>query len=285
MKHSILAVALLALAASAAHADSVALDYRATDPSCINASRFADEVSAKLGFVPWQAAASSKIRVRVEKDGKQFSGSVINVDGSSKVIEDATCDAVTSKLALTVAGAIDPASAKPDAPRPAPQPAGQPAAPAASAPAADGTFPVTFASAEGRRIDISLNTGGGYGYAAGKTVVTAYYEGVCTTPCTRRMPQGRHYLTFHDPDSGARAGDAFLIDGPTNLTLQHKSQRGKRIGWLTAGLIVTGASLGGGYVIGGTGGILLASLGGGFGTGMLIMPLLIPDTFTVTRSP
>src|SRR5215831_2631481 len=57
MKHSLLAVALLAAAASPASADKFALDYRATDPSCIDAGRFADEVSAKLGFVPWDPSA------------------------------------------------------------------------------------------------------------------------------------------------------------------------------------------------------------------------------------
>jgi hypothetical protein len=281
MKHTVTVLALVALAASprAAHADNVALDYRASDASCIDASRFADEVSAKLGFVPWKAAASAKIRVRIDKDGNHFTGSVLNTDGTSKIVDGATCAQVTSNLAVTVAGAVDP-SALQGATKPTPAPA------PAAAPAADNKIPVTFESADGRRIDISLNVGGGTGVASnGTAVVTNFYEGLCTTPCTARLPAGRQYVTFQDPDARAFGGDRFLIDGPTKITLHHKSRKGARRGWFLGGLALTAAGAVGAFGIGGTGGIVLGTTAASLGiTGMMI-PLFIHDTFTTERSP
>ena len=185
MKHSFFALTLLAMTASAAAADSVALDYRASDASCIDAARFADEVSAKLGFVPFNTTASAKIRVRVEKDGNRFTGSVINVDGTSKVVDGATCAAVTSSLAVTVAGAVDATALEGGIKAAAPQPQ-QPAS-------NDNKIPVTFSADDGRRVDIALNTGGGVGAASnGMTRVRAASRHTIarTWACARRRWRG-----------------------------------------------------------------------------------------------
>jgi hypothetical protein len=279
MKHMFSLFVVVALASPALADDAVvALDYRADDASCIDASRFADEVSAKLGFVPWNAAAPAKIKVRVEKDGGQFTGSVRNVDGTAKMIDGPTCAAVTSKLAITVAGAMDSTGGKlvaAETPPPAPPPATD-----------DGKFAVTFASTEGRRIDVSLNTGGGTGVASnGTAVVTNFYEGLCTTPCSARLPKGRQYLTFKDPDSRSFGGDAFLIDGPTKIALTHKSRSGARRGWFIGGLVVTGVGVGGFAALGTSlGGILLGTTGVSIGIPMMMLPLFINDTFTATTS-
>jgi hypothetical protein len=278
MKHWFSVLALVAMTASAAAADSsLALDYRASDASCIDAARFADEVAAKLGFVPFKATASAKIRVRVERDGDHFTGSVINIDGTSKIIDGATCAAVTSKLAVTVAGAVDSSAlvgAKAPPPPPAP-PAG-----------ADSKIPVTFESDDGRRIDVSVNVGGGTGVASnGTAVVTNFYEGLCTTPCTARLAAGRQYVTFQDPDARAFGGERFLLDGPTKITLHYESRSGARRGWFFGSLALTAASVAGGYVIGGAPGIVLGTTGASLGlTGMMI-PLFLHDTFTTTRTP
>lgn len=284
MKHLVLALLSVVATASSAAADRVALDYKANHTSCIDATRFADEVSAKLGFVPWDAKAPARIRVRIDKDGDQFTGTFRNSDGSSKIVDGATCAQVTSSLAVTVAGAVDDASTVTggvvgglvggvEATEP-------------PAPPTDDKVPVTFASADGRRIDISLNTGGGIGRAGnGQTVVANYYEGLCTSPCTARLPRGRHFLLFQDPDSASAGGDRFLIDEPTTITLHHKSRRGLRRGLFATGVIATGASIVGGIALGGAGGILLASLGGGMGLGVMISPLMLHDTFTATRTP
>jgi hypothetical protein len=278
MKHLLTAhVLVLAAAASAAADDRIALDYKTTDASCIDAARFADEVSAKLGFVPWDAAARATIRVRVDKDGALFMGSFRNSDGTSKIIDGQSCAQVTASLATTVAAAVDDTT----------QAHGKlVGVDRSKQPPSDGKIPVTFASADGRRIDISLNTGGGVGRASnGATVVANYYEGLCTSPCTAHLPPGRHFLMFQDPDSSSVGGDRFLLDAPTTLTLHHRSRKGTRRTLFGAGLAITGASLVGGLLIGGTGGILLGSLGGSVGLGTLIAPAFVHDTFTTTRTP
>jgi hypothetical protein len=280
MKHLLSAlVFVVAAAAPAAAEHRIALDYKATHASCIDASRFADEVSAKLGFVPWDAAAPAKIRVRVEKDGAQFTGTFRNRDGTSKIFDGVTCAQVTASLATTVAGAVDETSYVTGGV------IGGDVAKQAQ-PAPDGKIPVTFESADGRRIDISLNTGGGVGRASdGATMVANYYEGLCTSPCTTLLPQGRHFLLFQDPDSASAGGDRFLIDSPTTITLHHKSRKGARRGFFASGVAITGASIIGGILIGGAGGTLLASIGGGVGLGTMMMPLFMHDTFTTTQAP
>jgi hypothetical protein len=280
MKHLLSALVIVAAAASPGAADRIALDYRATDPSCIDAARFADEVSARLGFVPWNAAARAKVQVRVGRDGTQFTGTFVNSDGRAKVIDGATCAQVTTSLAVTVAGALDTApagvlgslagSSPPRPRRPAPS---------------DGKIPVTFASADGRRIDISLNIGGGVGSASnGQTVVANYFEGLCTSPCTARLPQGRHYLLFQDPDSASAGGDRFLIDEPTTITLHHKSRKGLRRGLFATGVALGAASIVG-FMKGGTVGIVGGSLAASFGLSFMIGPAFVHDTFTTTRTP
>ena len=272
MKHVAFALIVVAALAAPAAADRIQLDYRADDPSCIDAERFADEVSAKLGFVPWDATASAKVRVRIDREGSQYTGSFLNSDGRSKVIDGASCAQVTSSLAVTVAGALDKS---------------EPThlIGALRAPAGDGKVPVKFVSADGRRIDVSLNVGGGVGTAStGATVVANYYEGLRTSPCTARLARGRHFLLFQDPDSSSAGGDRFMIDEPTTITLHHKSRKGLRRGLFATGVVLTGASVVGAFVIGGAGGAVLGGLGGGFGLGFMISPLFLHDTFTTTRS-
>ena len=54
-----------------AAAEPVALDYQAHGDGCIDAGQFADEVAAKLGFVPWTTSAAATIYVRVRVSGCQ----------------------------------------------------------------------------------------------------------------------------------------------------------------------------------------------------------------------
>jgi hypothetical protein len=180
-------------------------------------------------------------------------------------------------LAITVAGAVDASALD----------GGVKAAPPARAPASgDNKVPVTFSSADGRRIDISLNTGGGVGTASnGMSVVTNFYEGLCTTPCTAQLPRGRQYLTFQDPESRSAGGDRFLIDGPTNITLHHKSRKGARRGWFFGGLALTAASTFVLFKADGAGGIVAGTTGASLGLAAMMLPLFLHDTFTVERNP
>ncbi|NVB81256.1 MAG: hypothetical protein HOV81_22865, partial [Kofleriaceae bacterium] len=220
-------VLFVVLAARAAAADPIALDYKAEDASCIDASRFADEVSAKLGFVPWGANAPATIRVRVTHDGAQFSGSVKNVDGTAKIIDGATCAEVTSNLAVTVAAAVDQ----------------RPATPAKESAPGDDMVPVTFESVEGRRIDVRLGAGSVAVSASGDRIIADIRAGVCTTPCSARLPRGRQYLSFSDPDEQMSGQDRFMFDGPATITIGRKSRHGTRVGFFIAGVALAGASV------------------------------------------
>lgn len=276
---------VVVVAASRAVAAPVALDYAASDASCIDAARFSDEVSAKLGFVPWDPNAESNIKIRVSRDGNQFTGTFRNVDGSAKMIDGKTCADVTASLVLTVATAVDTTPKRAVA-------VGRVVQPPPPDLRGDGRVPVTFQSTDGRRVSIAVQNGAGFGVASnGVAVAAAYYEGLCTSPCTAGLPHGRNYLTFTDPDDASIGGGNYLIDRPTTLSLTHQSRRGTRIGLVVGGAAATalgglwlasadctGGSSCGGAVAGGT---VLASLG----LTSMLLALFIHDTFKVDQSP
>src|SRR5690606_21451362 len=139
-------------AAAPLAADPVALDYRAPDPSCIDAGRFADEVSAKLGFVPWgdESTNPRTIRIRVEREDEQFTGWFRNADGSAKSFEGATCGDVTANLVVTVAAALDRVPTAP--------PSNAPGNAVVYGELAD-RIPVTFRSVDGTAIDVAIKYG------------------------------------------------------------------------------------------------------------------------------
>jgi len=244
------------------------------------AESFSLDYTAKLGFMPWDKS-SAAIKIRIEKDGAQFTGTFRNVDGNAKVLDGATCQDVTASLVVTVAAAVDrnPARAE-KAPPPAPPPV---AAPSIAA----GLIPVMFRTTDGGRVDVSRNTGTGMGQASnGTTVYASYFDTVCTSPCTAGLPTGRSYLRFTDPDSGSIYGDGYVIDKPTQITLTHKSRHGTRMKALVTGIVLTGLgvtalALGSDSALG----IVSGSLGIGLGIPVMMLPLWIPDTFTATQSP
>ncbi|HEY3804916.1 MAG TPA: hypothetical protein VGL61_20030 [Kofleriaceae bacterium] len=280
MKHFLVSIVLVAAAASAS-AKPLGLDYRAADPSCIDGARFSDEVSAKLGFVPWDPQATDRIRIRVEREGEQFTGTFRNVDGSAKVIDGKTCADVTSSLVVTVATAVDTSPKAP--PRAAVAPA--PPAPPTVVHLDGGLIPVTFRAVDGRRLSISAQKASGYGVTSNGTgIAAAYFEDLCTSPCTAGLPNGRSYLTFADPDDSSFGGGKYLIDRPTTITLTHKSRHGVRMGLFIGGLAATGLGAfaltqsGLGPVLGGS--LLLST-----GITAMIATLWVHDTFEATQSP
>ncbi|MDX2090015.1 MAG: hypothetical protein SFX73_19315 [Kofleriaceae bacterium] len=249
-----------------------ALDFRAADPSCIDGERFADEVSAKLGFVPWDARAKEALRIRIDREGARFTGTFRNADGTAKIVDGATCAEVTSSLAVTVAAAIDPNAAP-----------GATAAPPRAR--EDGRIAVTFTSLDNQRVDVALNNVGGIASANGHSVVANYFEGLCTSPCTTYLPPGRHHLRFVDPDTNAVRYDRFLIDSPTTIAVKHKSNRGLRRGLFVGGTL---AAVAGTVLLIGGDGVMMKGLGGlsmAFGGAAMVSPLMIPDTFQTSRSP
>ncbi len=187
----------LRLAARIAAADPVVLDYHASANGCSDAARFADEVSTKLGFVPWSPSASASIYVRVERDGEHFTGSVRNRDGSAKIIDGASCDEVIDSLATSIAADLS----------------GR----------ADDKIAVTFAAADGGPLAVALRTGTAYGHTGkGLAVTEAYFEDLCTSPCTARVARGDRYLSFEA--DGANGGGRF-----TSTSRRRSRQRARAV--------------------------------------------------------
>ncbi|MCP4449184.1 MAG: hypothetical protein GY811_28210, partial [Myxococcales bacterium] len=102
---------------SASGESSLALDYDAKPKGCPDADRFADEVSSKLGFVPWNDAASDKLRVRITEDSGEIVATLELPDGGSKVLRDSTCRRLLSSLAAATAVALDSGGSAPSQPQ------------------------------------------------------------------------------------------------------------------------------------------------------------------------
>ena len=267
MKH-IIPLWIIAAAAPAA-AGHLALDNRADDATCIDAARFADEVAAKVGFVPWDASAATSVHVRVARDGDAFTGTFSNVDGNTKQVAGATCLEVRSSLVITVAAAVDTEVA---APR------GKVTAPVA---ADDSKVEVTFASNIGRMIDVSRRSGNARN-SRERDIVATYYDDVCTTPCSARMPRGRQYLSFRDPDTGASATLQVSLDRPVAVTVDRKSHRWKRIIGYSVGGTLTGLGVAGFATESHE---LLSGIGIGVGVIWIIGALVEHDGISATSAP
>ncbi len=291
-----LVIALLVSFAGVAAADPVALDYRAAGGDCIDAGRFADEVSAKLGFVPWRAEAAATVRVRVERDGNHFTGTLRNTDGTAKIVDGATCAEVTANLVITAAVALDHSAA------PVSPPAPPPPAPVAAAPAPANTddVPVRFVSEAGGQTAFSMRAATGFGVASdGTQIASVLLSDLCTGPCAARVPRGDHFIVALDDEFlGARGGEQFHFDGPTTITAVPHSHRVARLTCLAIGVALAAV---GAYALssafdtsadvanGGQGinttNLTLGSLGLAIGSTLMLAPLWIHDSFTFRSSP
>ncbi|HUJ61131.1 MAG TPA: hypothetical protein VLX92_21655 [Kofleriaceae bacterium] len=95
---------LLGLPASARAA--AALDYAASEP-CPSKLRFADEVTAKLGFSPWGEAGPT-VRVRIQAaDGGGFIGTLASPNDHERHFAADSCRKVADLLVTAVAIALD----------------------------------------------------------------------------------------------------------------------------------------------------------------------------------
>ena len=259
----------LGLAARIASADPVTLDYRTSADTCSDGKRFADEVSTKLGFVPWSPSAAASVFVRVERDGEHFTGSVRNRGGSSKIVDAATCGEVVDSLAASVAANIT-GHAEPSQ-------------------VADDKVAVTFVSGDDSRPAVGLRTGNAYGSTSkGATVSATVFEDLCTSPCTTRVARGDRELSFN-ADNAAGYGQ-FHFDQPVTITATRKSRHDLRTAIVLTGLamVVAGVAAiesdsqpfadGGPAPILGTIGISVGAIG-------MFGSTLIPDTFTLASAP
>ncbi len=263
-----------------AAADPVALDYQAHGDGCIDAGQFADEVAAKLGFVPWTTSAAATIYVRVDRDRDHYTGAFRNRDGSSKIIDAASCSAVTDSLAMTVAIALDGRDEHPPATvTPAPALAATP----------DNTLPVTFESADRSAIAIALRAGTEYGTTSkGVAVSGSYYTDLCTTPCTARVLLGERALAF--AGDGVRGHYELDVERPLTITATRKRRTTTRGAVFAAGLL---SALGGATAIDrdsasfehGGATSALGTLAITVGVLAMILGPNIPDTYTYATAP
>ncbi len=212
---------------------AVGLDFHAAKgvSGCLSGDRFADEVSAKLGFVPWDAYATTAVRIRIVKDGDEAVGTLEQPDGSSKVLRAATCAALGDALVSAVTVALD---------RPA----------VVSGVAAgtttgglglrtltrdtpvDDNVRVRLRVPSGRKlrlmhvIDSTVAYGGGWMMAASTT------SSLCTAPCETTLPRGDLQLVVVDEATKTyeRAGTSLTVNSTLDVDYLSRAdvRRGNR---------------------------------------------------------
>jgi len=112
--------AALALAALTSTARAARLDYKAP-ARCPSQKRFADEVTARLGFSPWSGeGATVHVQIGVEKD--QFVGSLARDQANPRRFVADSCRKLTDLLVTATAVVVDRSDAPaPRSARPAPR--------------------------------------------------------------------------------------------------------------------------------------------------------------------
>lgn len=202
-----LALPCVARANSPAREPRLSLDYQAQPEGCPSGARFSDEVSSRLGFVPWEEGSPDTLRVRIHLDGEELVASMELPDGSSKVLRAPSCREVSAALAAAVAVALD--TVEPElVPQPQPQPAARPAVREESFETA--TVHVRSQKAGTR---ISLITQRAV-YSRGTRAKA--YETLCFAPCSFEIEPG--YRELEISDSGPRKTVAFeLVEGDNYL--------------------------------------------------------------------
>lgn len=106
MNHLVTVSTLLGLA-SAAAADTVRLDYAARGTGCPDSGRFRDEVAARVGAQPFDDAALSVVRVRIEPDAAGYAGTLETHGATPRTFRDAECTALAETIASTLATRLD----------------------------------------------------------------------------------------------------------------------------------------------------------------------------------
>ena len=201
-RHLGLSVALVLAAVTGAHAQSQAelalkLDYQAVVKGCPSSDRFADEVSAKLGFVPWNALASDSIRVRITKDKTDLVGTIEQPDGTSKVLRAASCAKLDEALVSAIAVALDQTTT-----------IGMVATPREERQDerrlrrldrdTDKLVTIELKSRDGRELEISRVLSSTVLYTYNARAAAISFEKICKAPCSAQLPPGTHTFLVRD---------------------------------------------------------------------------------------
>lgn len=245
----LLLVLVLTAMASTSHADTqVALDYHAKVKGCPSADRFADEVAAKLGFVPWDPQASTAVRVRIASDSGQLVGTIEQPDGTSKVLRADTCAQLSEALVAAIGVALDRTPAAAPAPKAKPE---ERRLQKLERDDGDTIVTVQLRSKDARELEISrvLSNTMVYGYNARAALIE--YEKVCKAPCTAKLPEGTHTLIVRDVANDMAVAQEATLKVNSTLELEYTSRADvrrttrSRTGWgltlgFVAGTIATG---------------------------------------------
>ena len=105
--NQLVTIATLFGLAGAAAADTVRLDYAARGTACPDSGRFRDEVAARVGTQPFDDAALSVVRVRIEPDGAGYAGTLETQGATPRTFHDGECTALAETIASTLATRLD----------------------------------------------------------------------------------------------------------------------------------------------------------------------------------
>ncbi len=200
---------------------SMVLDYEATAEGCPDAGRFADEVSSKLGFVPWNGQALSTLRIRIRAEGGELVGTLELPDGSSKILRDSTCAPLFSALATAASVALDSASA-------AAAPVQNPAQ--ITAPASRKATVHVGTSDGGLSVSI-INSRMAMVGSNGVSAVGVSWTELCVAPCTFQLEPGRHEIAISGRGPVASRKLNIVADKDTYLTAEAGSSGLYYAGW------------------------------------------------------
>lgn len=83
------------------------LTYAPAPTGCLSADEFADEVSAKLGYVPWTKAGEHRLAVAFAKTKDGYQGTVTLNDGRAKQVAGPTCKLAADALVVVTTVLIE----------------------------------------------------------------------------------------------------------------------------------------------------------------------------------
>ncbi len=74
---------------------------------------------------------------------------------------------------------------------------------------------VKFDAPHGDRIDVSMRDAYAISFSG-----AVFMRNLCTTPCAVKVPKGRHFFVFNDPDTNAVSGGNYLLDAPSTISMR-----------------------------------------------------------------
>jgi len=212
----LLSVLVPHLVAHAQDARTARLDYDAPD-GCLDAARFADEVAARVGRVPFADDAEATLRVRAREDDGAFLVTWERAGEGVRAFRDPSCDealfAAAASLAVYFeeparAAIYGPVGMLRTEPEPEPEPDPEPS---------DGRVRVSITANEpGWTLHVETNTGVGSGSAV-------FYRRLCAAPCEARLSAGSHgFGVSRGDDRIPTAIGIHDVSGPSELRIDHE---------------------------------------------------------------